>query len=74
MGERVSFKANGRTAAGYLARPKGNGPGVTVIQEWWGLVPHIENVAIDSRRRASSLLRPISITARRRRRRTRRAS
>jgi carboxymethylenebutenolidase len=45
MGERVSFKANGRTAAGYLARPKGNGPGVIVIQEWWGLVPHIENVA-----------------------------
>ena len=45
MGERVSFKANGRTATGYLARPKGNGPGVIVIQEWWGLVPHIENVA-----------------------------
>ena len=45
MGDRVSFKANGRTAAGYLARPKGNGPGVIVIQEWWGLVPHIEDVA-----------------------------
>jgi carboxymethylenebutenolidase len=45
MGERVTFKANGRTATGYLARPKGNGPGVIVIQEWWGLVPHIEDVA-----------------------------
>ena len=45
MGERVTFKANGRTAPGYLARPKGNGPGVIVIQEWWGLVPHIEDVA-----------------------------
>jgi carboxymethylenebutenolidase len=45
MGERVTFKANGRTADGYLARPKGNGPGIIVIQEWWGLVPHIEAVA-----------------------------
>lgn len=45
MGERVSFKANGRTTAGYLARPAGAGPGIVVIQEWWGLVPHIENVA-----------------------------
>src|SRR5918996_6519937 len=45
MGERVTFKANGRTAAGYLARPAGSGPGVIVIQEWWGLVPHIKDVA-----------------------------
>ena len=45
MGERVTFKANGRTADGYLARPAGSGPGVVVIQEWWGLVPHIERVA-----------------------------
>lgn len=45
MGERVTFKANGRDAAGYLARPKsGSGPGVIVIQEWWGLVPHIQDV------------------------------
>jgi carboxymethylenebutenolidase len=45
MGERVTFKANGRTTPGYLAKPKGSGPGVIVIQEWWGLVPHIEDVA-----------------------------
>ena len=35
-------------AQGYLAVPAGGaqqGPGVIVIQEWWGLVPHIENVA-----------------------------
>lgn len=44
MGERVRFKANGRITAGYLARPSGSGPGVIVIQEWWGLVPHIEDV------------------------------
>ena len=43
MGERVSFKSNGGTCEGYLA--DGGGPGVVVIQEWWGLVPHIERVA-----------------------------
>jgi carboxymethylenebutenolidase len=31
---------------GYLAIPaSGRGPGVVVIQEWWGLVPHIQSVA-----------------------------
>jgi carboxymethylenebutenolidase len=45
MGERISFKANGTTTPGYLARPKAHGPGVIVIQEWWGLVPHIEQIA-----------------------------
>ena len=45
MGERVTFKSNGGTAEGYLARPKRPGPGVIVIQEWWGLVPHIQHVA-----------------------------
>lgn len=43
MGERVQFRSNGGTCEGYLA--SGGGPGVIVIQEWWGLVPHIENVA-----------------------------
>lgn len=45
MGEHISFKANGRMTPGYLAKPKGSGPGIVVIQEWWGLVPHIEQVA-----------------------------
>jgi carboxymethylenebutenolidase len=45
MGERVSITANGKTREGYLARPARPGPGVIVIQEWWGLVPHIEHVA-----------------------------
>ena len=46
MGEMVDFKANGRTAQGYLAVPEtGRGPGVIVLQEWWGLVPHIKDVA-----------------------------
>lgn len=31
---------------GYLATPaSGSGPGVIVLQEWWGLVPHIKSVA-----------------------------
>jgi carboxymethylenebutenolidase len=45
MGERVDFKSNGGRASGYLARPVRPGPGIIVIQEWWGLVPHIEDVA-----------------------------
>jgi carboxymethylenebutenolidase len=45
MGEMVKFRANGREAQGYLATPPGaKGPGVVVIQEWWGLVPHIKSV------------------------------
>jgi carboxymethylenebutenolidase len=43
MGEMVTFKSNGATCEGYLA--DGGGPGVVVIQEWWGLVPHIIDVA-----------------------------
>lgn len=45
MGELVEFKANGGTGSGYLAVPEeGSGPGVIVIQEWWGLVDHIKDV------------------------------
>ena len=45
MGERVEFAANGGQSSGYLARPdQGAGLGLLVIQEWWGLVPHIEDV------------------------------
>jgi dienelactone hydrolase len=45
MGERIAFKSNGSTVDGYLAKPSARGPAVIVIQEWWGLVPHIEDVA-----------------------------
>ncbi len=45
MGESIQFAANGRDAGGYLAIPLGGqGPGVVVIQEWWGLVDHIKDV------------------------------
>ena len=34
----VEFQANGDSAPGYLAVPEsGNGPGVIVLHEWWGL-------------------------------------
>ena len=44
MGEMLTFPSNGHTCDGYLAGD-GTGPGVIVIQEWWGLVPHIKDVA-----------------------------
>jgi carboxymethylenebutenolidase len=44
-GQMVEFSSNGGTASGYLATPaSGKGPGVIVIQEWWGLVPHIKDI------------------------------
>jgi len=45
MGEMVSFKSNGGTAGGYLASPaSAKGPGVLVIQEWWGLIPQVKGM------------------------------
>lgn len=45
MGERVQFPSDGHTCNGYFAAPaSGKGPAVVVIQEWWGLVPHIEDL------------------------------
>src|SRR5258705_4890598 len=38
MAETISFPSNGSDASGYLITPDGgSGPGVLVIQEWWGL-------------------------------------
>lgn len=43
--QNVTFPSNGSTAHGYLATPEsGSGPGLIVIQEWWGLVDHIADV------------------------------
>ena len=45
-GNMVQFTTNGKQSRGYLAAPASGGrPGVVVIQEWWGLVDHIKNVA-----------------------------
>ncbi len=44
-GRMVEFPSNGHTTQAYLATPaQGKGPGVLVLQEWWGLVGHIKNV------------------------------
>ena len=46
MGDMVSFPSNGDSCDGYLALPEsGTGAGVIVIQEWWGLVDHIKDLA-----------------------------
>jgi carboxymethylenebutenolidase len=40
--QNVTFPSNGGTAHGYLAGT--SGPGVIVIQEWWGLTDHIASI------------------------------
>ena len=46
MAETVEFASNGSTASGYLVRPEGgSGPGVIVVQEWWGLDSGIKEMA-----------------------------
>lgn len=47
MTESITFPSGSETVPGVLERPEGSGPwpGVIVVQEWWGLVPHIRDVA-----------------------------
>lgn len=40
----ITFRSAEGEARGYFARPGPQVPGIVVIQEWWGLVPHIEDV------------------------------
>jgi len=41
----TTIDINGETVPGILALPpSGSGPAVIVIQEWWGLVPHIQHL------------------------------
>src|SRR3954470_142265 len=43
--QNVTFPSNGGHAHGYLKTPaSGSGPGVIVIQEWWGLDDHIAGI------------------------------
>lgn len=44
-GQLVEFPSNGHTTSGWLSLPpSGHGPGLLVLQEWWGLVDHIKDV------------------------------
>jgi carboxymethylenebutenolidase len=44
-GQMVAFPSNGQSCTGYLSLPSsGSGPGIIVLQEWWGLVGHIKSV------------------------------
>ncbi len=41
----IDYPSNGQTTPAFLARPmQDKAPGLVVIQEWWGLVPHIMDV------------------------------
>lgn len=49
-GRLIEFSTSRGPAAGYLSGPNAAGgaapkAGVVVVQEWWGLVPHIEDIA-----------------------------
>lgn len=45
--EEITFDVDGKSTAGYLARPEGeaNGIGVVVVHEWWGLNEHTKDIA-----------------------------
>jgi carboxymethylenebutenolidase len=45
MGEIIEFSSNGSRGRGYIAVPPNgpeSGPGIVVLQEWWGLVDQIK--------------------------------
>jgi carboxymethylenebutenolidase len=45
MGDLIALGDDGGGLAGYLARAsQPDAPGVIVLQEWWGLVPHVKDV------------------------------
>jgi carboxymethylenebutenolidase len=45
QGQMIEFHANGRLTPGYLNTHAGTGPGLIVVQEYWGLVDHIKQLA-----------------------------
>lgn len=58
-GEEIRFASDGETVDGYLSLPaSGRGPGVVVIQEWWGLVDHIRDVCDRLAREGFAALAP----------------
>jgi carboxymethylenebutenolidase len=45
MGKMITFKTTEGTTDAYLAEAAPGSPAVVVLQEFWGLVPHIKDVA-----------------------------
>ncbi|WCB95306.1 Carboxymethylenebutenolidase [Baekduia alba] len=45
MGKMISFATADGSADGHLAEAAPGSPAVVVLQEWWGLTPHIKEVA-----------------------------
>ena len=55
----IRFSNGNDEHRGYLAvSEKGAGPGVIVVQEWWGLVPHIQDVCDRFAREGFTALAP----------------
>jgi carboxymethylenebutenolidase len=45
-GEMITMQVNGSSMPGHLSIPEQTpAPGIIVLQEWWGLEPHIKDVA-----------------------------
>lgn len=45
MGREIQIESEDGSFAGYVSAPAtGRGPGILVLQEWWGLVPQIRSV------------------------------
>jgi carboxymethylenebutenolidase len=58
-GAAFEFPSGDETLSGYLALPaSGRGPGVVVIQEWWGLVDHIRDLCDRLAREGFTALAP----------------
>lgn len=46
MGQMIEFdRPDGGRTSGYLASAGAGAPGMILIQEWWGLKPHIKDIA-----------------------------
>src|SRR2546423_4847063 len=59
MGEMVEFFGDADKTDGYLASSsEGAGPGVLVIQEWWGLVPQLKGVCDELAKEGFTALAP----------------
>lgn len=42
MGSTIAIRSSDITTEGYLALPKEAGPGIVVVHDWFGLLPHIQ--------------------------------